>query len=90
MKGGGTSGRRLRRRVIRATGMLGSLSSWGWQAAPGWTVYTAALLMAGAITSVLYPVGLALVIDASLRHQPRGVLLPDGPYCRADQRGQRG
>jgi ATP-binding cassette subfamily B protein len=75
MKGGGTSGRRLRRRVIRATGMLGSLSSWGWQAAPGWTVYTAALLMAGAITSVLYPVGLALVIDASLRHQPRGVVL---------------
>jgi ATP-binding cassette subfamily B protein len=55
--------------------VLGSLSSWGWQAAPGWTVYTAALLMAGAITSVLYPVGLALVIDASLRHQPGGVVL---------------
>jgi len=68
-------GGRIRRRVIRAAGVLGSLSSWGWQAAPGWTVYTAALLMAGAITSVLYPVGLALVIDASLRHQPGGVVL---------------
>jgi len=75
MKGTGTSGSRLRRRVIRATGVLGSLSGWGWRAAPGWTVYTAALLMAGAVTSVLYPVGLALVIDASLRHQPGGVVL---------------
>jgi ATP-binding cassette subfamily B protein len=75
MKGGGTLGGRLRRRAIRAAGVLGSLSSWGWRAAPGWTVYTAVLLMAGAITSVLYPVGLALVIDASLRHQPGGVVL---------------
>ena len=48
---------------------------WGWRAAPGWIVYTAAVLVANAITSVLYPVGLALVIDASLQHQPGGVIL---------------
>jgi ATP-binding cassette subfamily B protein len=44
--------------------------SCGWRAAPGWLTYTGVLLMATAVTSVLYPVGLALVIDASLRHQP--------------------
>jgi ATP-binding cassette subfamily B protein len=43
--------------------------SWGWRAAPGWTAYTAALLVGNAICSVLYPVGFALIIDASLRHQ---------------------
>lgn len=46
-----------------------------WRAAPGWLGYSAALLLAGAVTSVLYPVGLALVIDASLRHWPGQVLL---------------
>jgi ATP-binding cassette, subfamily B, bacterial len=48
-----------------ARGVLG----WGWRAAPGWTVYTAALLVGNAICSVLYPVGFALIIDAALRHQ---------------------
>jgi ATP-binding cassette, subfamily B, bacterial len=43
--------------------------SWGWRAAPGWTVYTAVLLVGGAVCSVLYPVGFALIIDASLQHQ---------------------
>ncbi len=52
-----------RRRVWRA------VLSWGWRAAPGWTAYTAALLVGNAICSVLYPVGFALIIDASLRHQ---------------------
>ncbi len=46
-----------------------AIIAWGWQAAPGWTVYTAALLTAGAVCSVLYPVGFALIIDAALRHQ---------------------
>jgi ATP-binding cassette, subfamily B, bacterial len=46
-----------------------SVLSWGWRAAPGWTAYTAALLVGNAICSVLYPVGFALVIDASLRQQ---------------------
>jgi hypothetical protein len=49
--------------------------SCGWRAAPGWLVYTGALLVANAVTSVVYPVGLALVIDASLRHQPGQVVL---------------
>jgi ATP-binding cassette, subfamily B, bacterial len=56
------------RRVWRAA--LG----WGWQAAPGWLLYTGALLVANAVTSVLYPVGLALVIDSALAHRPDGVL----------------
>ncbi len=47
----------------------------GWRAAPGWLAYTAALLLGNAVTSVLYPVGLALVIDASLRHRPGQMLL---------------
>jgi ATP-binding cassette subfamily B protein len=37
-------------------------------------LYTGALLVAGAVTSVLYPVGLALVIDSALRHRADGVL----------------
>ena len=51
-----------------------SALGWGWRAAPGWLVYTGALLVAGAVTSVLYPVGLALVIDSALRHRADGVL----------------
>jgi len=51
------------RRVWRA------VIGWGWQAAPGWTVYTAALLVGNAVCTVLYPVGFALIIDAALRHQ---------------------
>jgi ATP-binding cassette, subfamily B, bacterial len=42
---------------------------WGWRAAPGQTLYTAALLTASAVTSVLYPVAFSVVIDAALRHQ---------------------
>jgi ATP-binding cassette subfamily B protein len=49
--------------------------AWGWRAAPGWTAYTAALLVGGAVTSVLYPVALAIVIDAALRHQSGNLLL---------------
>jgi ATP-binding cassette subfamily B protein len=37
-------------------------------------LYTGALLVAGAVTSVIYPVGLALVIDSALAHRPFGVL----------------
>ncbi len=48
----------------------GSIISWGWRAAPGWAAYTAAVLVAAAVCSVLYPVGFALTIDAALRHQP--------------------
>jgi ATP-binding cassette, subfamily B, bacterial len=46
-----------------------SVFSWGWQAAPRKLVYTASLLVAGGVSSVLYPVALALVINASLRHE---------------------
>jgi ATP-binding cassette, subfamily B, bacterial len=53
----------------------GSILRWGWRAAPGWTLYTAALLVANAVCSVLYPVGFALIIDASLRHQRGGLTL---------------
>jgi ATP-binding cassette subfamily B protein len=51
-----------------------SALGWGWRAAPGWLLYTGALLVAGAVTTVVYPVGLALVIDSALRHQAGGVL----------------
>ena len=63
MSGGGG-----RLRVWRA------VVAWGWRAAPGWTAYTAAVLMANAVTTVLYPVGLALVIDSALKHQRSGVI----------------
>jgi len=46
-----------------------TMFAWGWRAAPGQTIYTAALLSASAVTSVLYPVAFAVVIDAALRHQ---------------------
>ena len=52
-----------------------SVLGWGWRAAPGWLLYTAALLVANAITTVVYPVGLALVIDSALRHDAEGVLV---------------
>jgi ATP-binding cassette, subfamily B, bacterial len=46
---------------------------WGWRAAPGWLAYTGALLVANAVTTVLYPVGLALVINSALAHRAGGV-----------------
>ena len=52
-----------------------SALGWGWRAAPGWLLYTGALLVANAVTTVLYPVGLALVIDSALAHRAGGVLL---------------
>jgi ATP-binding cassette, subfamily B, bacterial len=63
--GGGVSRRRV----------WGSILSWGWRAAPGWTLYTGALLIGNAVCSVLYPVGFALIIDAALRHQRAGLIL---------------
>ena len=51
-----------------------SVLGWGWRAAPGWLAYTGALLVANAITTVLYPVGLALVIDSALGHHAGGVI----------------
>jgi ATP-binding cassette, subfamily B, bacterial len=60
--------RRARARVWR------SVLGWGWRAAPGWTAYTGALLVANAVTTVVYPVGLALVIDSALRHRAGGVI----------------
>ena len=50
----------------------------GWRAAPRWVLYSGALLVAGAVTSVLYPLGFALVINAALRHQQEGVILGVG------------
>jgi ATP-binding cassette, subfamily B, bacterial len=52
-----------------------TMFAWGWRAAPGWTAYTAALLVGSAVTSVLYPVALAIVIDASLQHRSGSLLL---------------
>jgi ATP-binding cassette, subfamily B, bacterial len=53
----------------------GLVLAWGWRSAPSWFSYTAALLLTSAVSSILYPVGLALVIDASLRHQLGQVVL---------------
>ncbi|HXL91316.1 MAG TPA: ABC transporter ATP-binding protein [Streptosporangiaceae bacterium] len=53
----------------------GSVLAWGWRATPGWFSYTAALLLISAISTIVYPVGLALVIDASLRHRPDQIIL---------------
>jgi ATP-binding cassette, subfamily B, bacterial len=50
-----------------------SVLGWGWRAAPGWLAYTGALLVANAVTTVLYPVGLALVINSALAHRADGV-----------------
>ena len=41
----------------------------GWRAAPRWILYTAALLVGSAVAWLLYPVGLALVVDAAVKHQ---------------------
>jgi ATP-binding cassette, subfamily B, bacterial len=65
----------VRLRVWRA------VFGWGWRAAPGLLVYTGALLVANAVTTVLYPVGLALVIDSALAHRPGGVLAGVAAVC---------
>ena len=74
---GGRGRAGLRRSVLSwgRAGLWRSVLGWGWRAAPGLMVYTGVLLVAGAVTSVLYPVGLALVIDSALGHRPSGVVL---------------
>jgi ATP-binding cassette subfamily B protein len=57
----------------RRPGVWRSVLGWGWRAAPGWLAYTGALLVANAVTTVLYPVGLALVINSALAHRAGGV-----------------
>jgi ATP-binding cassette subfamily B protein len=51
------------------------LFAWGWRAVRGWVLYTGSLLVAGAITSVLYPVGIAVVINAALHRQSGRVVI---------------
>jgi ATP-binding cassette, subfamily B, bacterial len=55
-----------------------SVFLWSWRAAPKWVIYTGVLLVAGAIASVLYPVGYALIINASIRHQSARLILGAG------------
>jgi ATP-binding cassette subfamily B protein len=43
----------------------------GWRAAPGWTSYLAAVLVAQGLCSILYPVGYAIIVDAFLAHRPQ-------------------
>ncbi len=43
--------------------------SLGWRAAPRWVLYTAAVLIGAAVAWLLYPVGLALVVNAAVKHQ---------------------
>jgi ATP-binding cassette, subfamily B, bacterial len=59
---------------VRRARVWRSVLGWGWRAAPGLTAYTGALLVGNAVTTVVYPVGLALVIDSALRHQADGVI----------------
>jgi ATP-binding cassette, subfamily B, bacterial len=59
---------------VRPARVWRSVLGWGWRAAPGWTAYTGALLVGNAVTTVVYPVGLALVIDSALRHRADGVV----------------
>jgi ATP-binding cassette subfamily B protein len=51
-----------------------SIFSWGWRAAPSWLAITTGLLLMGAITFVLYPVAIAVVIDAALQHQSQRLI----------------
>jgi ATP-binding cassette, subfamily B, bacterial len=62
--------------TARARGRIWrGLATWGWRAAPSWTVYTGVVLTGNAVCSVLYPVGFAVVIDGALRHQPGRVAI---------------
>jgi len=47
----------------------------GWRAAPGWTSYLAALLIAQGACSILYPVGYAVIVDAFLGHRPEELVV---------------
>jgi ATP-binding cassette, subfamily B, bacterial len=45
-----------------------SIFMWGWRAAPRQLLLTAALLTGGGIASLLYPIGIALVINSAVYH----------------------
>ncbi|HTX29827.1 MAG TPA: ABC transporter ATP-binding protein [Solirubrobacteraceae bacterium] len=52
-----------------------SMFLWSWRAAPRWVLYAGSVLVAGAITSVLYPVALAVLINAAVRHEGERLVL---------------
>ena len=52
-----------------------SIFLWGWRASRRLLLLSAALLLVVAIASIVYPVGLALVIDASRRHETGELVL---------------
>lgn len=51
-----------------------SIFAWGWRAARGQLLLTAAVLIAGGVASLIYPIGMAVVIDAAV-HQHAGQLI---------------
>lgn len=52
-----------------------SIFSWGWHAARGQLLLTAGVLVVNGLSSLLYPVGMALVINAAVRHDANGLLI---------------
>jgi ATP-binding cassette, subfamily B, bacterial len=45
-----------------------SIFAWGWRAAPRQLLVTAAFWIGNGLASLIYPIGIALVIDAALKH----------------------
>ena len=50
------------------------LAGVAWRAAPGLTVYSAALAVAAGVLGVIYPLGFRIIVDGALRHE-RGTLV---------------
>lgn len=51
-----------------------SIFSWGWHAARGQLLLTAGVLIVNGLSSLLYPVGMALVINAAVKHDANELL----------------
>lgn len=66
MTHGSTRGRARVARVV-----FGS----GWRAAPGWTVYLGAMLVAQGVCTILYPLGYAVIVDAFLGHHANELIV---------------
>jgi ATP-binding cassette, subfamily B, bacterial len=64
-----------RARLDALASRFDALAGVAWRAAPGLTLYCAALSLAAGLLGVVYPIGFRVIVDAALRHDRRLLVL---------------
>jgi ATP-binding cassette, subfamily B, bacterial len=65
----------MSRRIAALRGRVDALAGVAWRAAPGLTLYCAALALAAGVLGVLYPIGFRVIVDGALHRDRRTLVL---------------